>query len=76
MAWGAISIVYFTLRGQGPVVARALWDALRGLPSVLEKRKSVQANRSVEVQEVLRAMNRNPLGPLEGIIDRTWPYQR
>jgi GT2 family glycosyltransferase len=73
IVWGAISLVYFTLRGQGPAIVRATRDALRGLRSVLQKRKIVQATRSAEVQEVLRAMNRNPLGPLEGIIDRTWP---
>jgi GT2 family glycosyltransferase len=73
LVWSLISIIYLALRGQGLVVLHAKLDAVRGLPSALGKRASVQAGRRIEFREVLRTMNTNPLGPLEGIIDRTWP---
>jgi GT2 family glycosyltransferase len=73
LVWSLITIIYLVFRGQGLVILHAKLDALRGLPSVLRKRETVQAERRIEFREVLRAMNTNPLGPLEGIIDRTWP---
>ena len=76
LAWTLISIIDLALRGQGLVVLRAKLDAVRGMPSALRKRTSVQAGRRIDFREVLRAMNTNPLGPLEGIIDRTWPDER
>jgi len=76
LAWGLLTVVYLILRGQGPAILRAKVDALRGLPAVLRKRKSVQAERRAPVSQVLRAMNQNPFGPLEGFIDRTWPQER
>ncbi len=39
LAWGVISVLYFIARGHGLVILRAKWDALRGLPPVLGKRK-------------------------------------
>jgi len=75
IAWAVIAIVYFALRGQGRAIIRAKWDALRGIRAAWEKRRLVQAERRVKPGDVLRFMNRNPIGPLEGIIDRTWPAE-
>ncbi len=33
--------IYFTLKGQGHTIWRAKWDALRGLPMILKKRRKV-----------------------------------
>jgi GT2 family glycosyltransferase len=73
VTWALIAILYFVLRGQGRAILRAKVDALRGLRAVLGKRKSIQMGRRVKPGEVLRYMNRNLLGPLEGILDRTRP---
>jgi GT2 family glycosyltransferase len=76
VAWSVIAVIYFVLRGQGRAIVRAKVDALRAIPAVLEKRRLVQADRRVEPGEVLRFMNRSPIGPLEGILDRTWPTEK
>jgi GT2 family glycosyltransferase len=76
LIWGLLTVGYFTVRGQGRVILRAKVDAVRGLPEVLRKRRKVQAERRTRLSQLLRVMNQNPLGPLEGIIDRTWPDQR
>ena len=73
LAWSLISIIYLALRGQGLVILHAKLDAVRGLGSALRKRRAVQAERRIDFHDVLSAMNTNPFGPLEGIIDRTWP---
>jgi GT2 family glycosyltransferase len=73
LAWSLFLVIYLALRGQGLVIMHAKLDALRGLGSALRKRKNVQAERRIEFRDVLMAMNTNPFGPLEGIIDRTWP---
>ena len=75
VASSIIAVLYFMLRGQGRAILRAKIDALRVIGTFLEKRRLVQAERRVEPGEVLRVMNRNPIGPLEGIIDRTWPAE-
>jgi GT2 family glycosyltransferase len=75
IAWSVIAIIYFALRGQGGAILRAKLDAIRGIGAVLKKRRLVQSGLRVEPGEVMRFMNRNPIGPLEGIIDRTWPAE-
>jgi GT2 family glycosyltransferase len=51
-----VSLVWFTLRGQGSAIWRAKWDALRGLPRVLRQRREVQARRRVGAWELRRLM--------------------
>ncbi len=53
-----VDLAWFTARGQGRVIWRAKWDALRGLPRVLGQRKAVQATRRVGAWELRRAMTR------------------
>jgi GT2 family glycosyltransferase len=65
-----MSVVYFALAGNAVSILRAKRDALRGLRSALSKRRLVQAQRKTTAWEVLRQMNRNPLGPLNGWVSR------
>jgi GT2 family glycosyltransferase len=51
-----LSLVWFTLRGQGRAIWRAKWDALRGLPRVLEQRRAIQAKRRAGSWELRRLM--------------------
>ncbi len=51
-----VTIVIFAFRGQARVILRAKWDALKGLPHILRKRKVIQATRTVRVQELRRVM--------------------
>ncbi len=48
------TVMLFAARGQGRVICQAKWDALRGLPRVLKKRRRIQAARKVPDQ-ALRA---------------------
>jgi len=52
------ALLYYPLRGQGGVVLKAKIDALRGLPSVLKKRRQVQATRRSDAWTVRRALHR------------------
>ena len=51
-------IVRFTLRGQGKAIFKAEIDALRGLRSVLQSRKTIQDRRVISSKELLRMMQR------------------
>ena len=60
------NIVYlanYTLRGHRKVLWRAKWDALRGLPKVLKKRRQIQKLRRVSNADLLQAMERGWLQP-------------
>lgn len=73
VAVNLLSIIYFVLAGHGLAILRAKLDAFRGLPGAFSKRQLVQAQRRVAGAEVVRHMNRDPFGPLEGWISRQWP---
>jgi GT2 family glycosyltransferase len=51
-----VSLVWFTLRGQGGAIWRAKWDAVRGLPRAWRQRKKIQAQRKVGSLELRRLM--------------------
>ena len=63
-------LIYFTLKGQGHTIWRAKWDALRGLPMILKKRREVQLQRRVTVAEIHRVMSRNWLTPFLAFLKR------
>ena len=63
-------LIYFTLKGQGRVIARAKWDALRGLPAVLKKRGAIQRDRRVSAAGLHRVMSRNWLSPFLAFVKR------
>ena len=58
-----ISLVWFALHGQGRVIVRAKWDALKGMPKILQKRRQIQANRRVSVLDLRRVMAKGLLTP-------------
>jgi GT2 family glycosyltransferase len=63
IALNVAALLYYPWRGQGKVVFRAKLDALRGLPSVLRRRKLVQRGRRVDAWTLRRALRRGVLGP-------------
>jgi GT2 family glycosyltransferase len=63
-------LIYFTLKGQGQAIWRAKWDALRGLPMILKKRREVKLQRRVTVAEIHRVMSRNWLTPFLAFLKR------
>ncbi len=57
------SLVWFTLHGQGKVIFKAKWDALRGLPAILRERRRVQARRRVGAWALRRVMAKGLFAP-------------
>jgi GT2 family glycosyltransferase len=53
-----VSIVWFTLRGQGGVIVRAKWDAVRGLPKMWRKRRVVQSLRVADTGAIWRVLDK------------------
>ena len=63
LVWNLVTIIWFTLRGQGGPILRAKWDALRRLPQILRERRDIQSRRKVRFRELWRAMDRGLLTP-------------
>lgn len=63
-------VVHLSMRGQGKVILRAIRDAVRGLPNVIEKRKSIQKNREIKSSDLLRVMSTGLLDPYREFIQR------
>jgi GT2 family glycosyltransferase len=63
IALNVAALLYYPWRGQGKVVFRAKVDAVRGLPSVLRRRKLVQRGRRVDAWTLRRALRRGVLAP-------------
>lgn len=53
-----ITVIWFLIRGQGPVIIRAKKDALRGIPSMWRKRRDIQKNRTASICEIWRALDK------------------
>jgi GT2 family glycosyltransferase len=70
-----VSVVLFfafflTLRGQGKAIWSAILDALRGLPKILEKRRSIQKEIKIPPRELLSAMSVGLFEPYTAFISR------
>ena len=63
-------IFYLTLRGQGKVILKAVVDAIRGLPKILEKRKEIQRNIKINPFDLLKVMSTGLLEPYREFIQR------
>jgi GT2 family glycosyltransferase len=55
LALNLAALLVYPWRGQGGVVIRAKLDAVRGLPSVLKRRRLVQRERRIELSDLRRA---------------------
>ena len=55
--------LYYTFRGRGGILLKGKWDALRGLPSALRKRRAIQQNRKISNLELFRVLERGFLQP-------------
>lgn len=56
-----ITIVVFTARGQCRVILKAKWDAIKGLPQALLKRKKIQSRRVTGVRNIWQTLDKNLL---------------
>ena len=62
--------MYLTLRGQGKIIWKAIFDAVYGLPKMIEKRKVIQKNKKIKPGELLKAMSTGLFEPLQEFIHR------
>ena len=53
-----VTVGVFVARGQGAVIFRAKWDAIKGLPQTWAKRKQIQAGRVASVREIWRVLDK------------------
>lgn len=51
------AVLWFALRGQGGVLLRAKWDALRGLPRCWRQRAAIQPRRRISSWRLRRMLN-------------------
>ena len=63
-------LIYFSFKGLGSAIWRAKMDALRELPAMLEKRRTIQRERRVSITDIHRVMSRNWLTPFLSFIKR------
>ena len=49
---------WFVLRGQGRVIIRAKWDAIKGIPNMWRKRKVIQSNRTAPLKDIWRVFDK------------------
>lgn len=49
--------MYLTIRGQGKVIWKAIFDAMRGLPNMIRKRNIIQKNNQIKPTELLKVMS-------------------
>lgn len=54
-----VTLIHFTLRGQGRVIWRAKRDALTGIPGMWRKRKQLQAIRRTSLADIWRVLDKH-----------------
>jgi len=47
-----MSVLFFSVQGQGGTIFKAKWHALKALPSVFQKRRQIQADIRVDTQQI------------------------
>lgn len=58
-----ISLAWFSLHGQARVILRAKWDALKGLPRILQERRKVQVGKRIGGWQLRRVMSKGLFKP-------------
>lgn len=60
-----VTVMWFTIRGQGSVILRAKLDAIKGLPIAWLKRTQIQAARRAKVWDIWQVLDKR-LFPIRG----------
>jgi len=58
LALNFIAIIYFVMRGQGGIILRAKWNAIKGIPKMWPKRRQIQDNRRASVMDIWRTLDK------------------
>lgn len=62
--------VYLTYRKQGKAIWSAIFDAFRGMPKLLAKRKAIQKNRKAHTGDLIKMISNSLLEPYEEFVKR------
>jgi hypothetical protein len=65
-------VLYLTVRGQGRVILRAVFDALRGLPKMLAKRREIQKSIKINPFSLLKVMSVGLFEPYREFMNRNY----
>ncbi len=63
LAMNLFFLISFVFKGKTRAIFQAKFDAIRGIPSALKKRKQIQRHRNVPIQEISRFMSKGLLAP-------------
>jgi len=63
-------VLYLTWRGQGLIIFRAIFDAIRGLQKTLSKRRMIQQNLIIRPRDLLSVMSTGLLEPYLEFLQR------
>jgi GT2 family glycosyltransferase len=66
------TVIYFAMRGQGKVILRAKWDAIKGIPKMWRKRQLIQSTRIATVSEIWRLMDKRIIPARQCTIGKNW----
>ena len=58
-----IFLIHYSMRGQAKAIFQSKWDALKGLPKALSKRRNIQKSRRVKPSEISCMMEHGWLKP-------------
>lgn len=61
---------YLTIRGQGKVIWKAISDAIKGLPKMIEKRRVIQKNIKINPKGLLKVISTGLFEPLQEFLMR------
>lgn len=53
-----VTVTWFSLRGQGRIVLRSKWDAVKKIPVFWRKRVKIQSSRVASVKDIWRVLNK------------------
>lgn len=59
IALNLVTIIWFSLRGQGAVILKAKWDALCGIARMWNKRRDIQKNRRASLGEIWHVLDKS-----------------
>jgi len=65
-----LQVALAIFRRQGTITWKAKVDAVRGLSKMWQKRRQIQRTRTVPVQDLLLALDWNPVSPLSKLLHR------
>jgi GT2 family glycosyltransferase len=58
IALNLITLVYFSIRGQGNVIWQAKLDAIKGIPKMWRKRRKIQTERRASLKDIWRVLDK------------------